>query len=104
MIQNANLRPAAAGMGHTEKEQTCHLMTTTNRIPVTDTSGQQLAPCPPARARILLRRGRAVPHHRHNTFGIRLVDKTVPPDEIDQPVRTEDTPGNENAGFRHKPE
>ena len=77
-------------------------MTTTNRIPVTDASGQQLAPCPPARARILLRRGRAVPHHRQKVFGIRLVNKTVPPDEIHDPSQVDDKSqsASETSGTR----
>ena len=73
-------------------------MNHTNYIPVTDASGQPLAPCHPARARQLLRNGRALPHHRYDIFGIRLVDKTVPPDEIHRATLAIN-PGAEHTGL-----
>ena len=73
-------------------------MNTTTHVPVIDASGQPLAPCHPARARKLLRRGRAVPHHRYDVFGIRLVDKTVPPDEIHRATLAVN-PGAEHTGL-----
>ena len=73
-------------------------MNTTTYVPVIDASGQPLAPCHPARARQLLRRGRAVPHHRYDVFGIRLVDKVVPPDEIHRATLAIN-PGAEHTGL-----
>ena len=73
-------------------------MNATNHIPVIDASGQPLAPCHPARARQLLRRGRAVPHHRYDIFGIRLVDKTIPPDQIHRATLAVN-PGAEHTGL-----
>ena len=76
-------------------------MNTTTHVPVIDASGQPLAPCHPARARQLLRRGRAVPHHRYDVFGIRLVDKVVPPDEIHRATLAVN-PGAEHTGLAHQ--
>ena len=73
-------------------------MNTTTYVPVIDASGQPLAPCHPARARQLLRRGRAVPHHRYDIFGIRLVDKTIPPDQIHRATLAVN-PGAEHTGL-----
>ena len=73
-------------------------MNTNTHVPVIDASGQPLAPCHPARARKLLRNGRAVPHHRHDIFGIRLVDKTVPPDQIHRATLAIN-PGAEHTGL-----
>ena len=73
-------------------------MNHTNYIPVTDASGQPLAPCHPARARQLLRNGRAVARHRYDIFGIRLVDKTVPPEQIHHATLAVN-PGSEHTGL-----
>ena len=73
-------------------------MNTTTYVPVIDASGQPLAPCHPARALQLLRRGRAVPHHRYDIFGIRLVDKTIPPDQIHRATLAVN-PGAEHTGL-----
>ena len=73
-------------------------MNYTNHVPVTDASGRPLAPCHPARARQLLRNGRAVPHHRWDMFAIRLVDKTLPPDEIHH-ATLQVNPGAEHTGL-----
>ena len=73
-------------------------MNTTTHVPVIDASGQPLAPCHPARARQLLRRGRAVPHHRYDIFGIRLVDKIVPPEQIHRATLAVN-PGAEHTGL-----
>ena len=73
-------------------------MNTTTFVPVIDAGGQPLAPCHPARARRLLDNGRAVPHHRWDIFSIRLVDKVVPPDEIDHAILAVN-PGSEHTGL-----
>ena len=73
-------------------------MNTTTHVPVIDASGQPLAPCHPARARKLLRNRRAVPHHRYDIFGIRLVDKVVPPEQIHRATLAIN-PGAEHTGL-----
>ena len=45
------------------------------QVPVYATGGEPLMPCHPARARKLLAKGRAVPHHTRGIFGIRLLDR-----------------------------
>ena len=73
-------------------------MNTTTFVPVLDAGGQPLAPCHPARARRLLDNGRAIPYHRWDIFAIRLVDKTVPPDEIHRATLAIN-PGAEHTGL-----
>ena len=44
------------------------------QVPVYATGGEPLMPCHPARARKLMAKGRATPHHVRGIFGIRLLD------------------------------
>ena len=66
----------------------------TNRqpTPVYSSDYEPLMPCHPARARKLLRNGRAVPHHIRGIFGIRLLDR-----QRDQ-CQVQDTSLNIDAG------
>lgn len=54
--------------------------------------------CHPARARKLLRNGRAVPHHVRGISGIRLLDRTRALSEIQDPAMRID-PGSVNTGI-----
>ncbi|MDP4508321.1 RNA-guided endonuclease IscB [Nonomuraea turcica] len=64
---------------------------------VLDKHGQPLQPCSPARARKLLKQGRAVVH-RHTPFVIRLKDRTVAEREIDG-VELGVDPGSQHTGI-----
>ncbi|MGW2748433.1 RNA-guided endonuclease IscB [Streptomyces sp. NPDC001450] len=64
---------------------------------VLDKHGHPLQPCPPARARQLLRNGRAVVH-RHTPFVIRLKDRTVQNSEVDG-VEIGIDPGSKHTGL-----
>lgn len=57
-------------------------MPANNLVPVVDAIKQQLSPCSPGKARKLMKAGRAKPFHQNDAFGIRLIDKTVPADQI----------------------
>ena len=52
--------------------------------PVYSSDKLPLMPCHPARARILLRNGRAVPHHTKGIFGIRMLDRTREESEVQE--------------------
>ena len=75
-------------------------MTYTNYqpTPVFSSDGQPIMPCHPARARKLLTKGRAVPHHTRGIFGIRLLDRSRAECQI-QDVGLEIDPGSETTGF-----
>ncbi|GAB2491379.1 hypothetical protein GCM10026982_14650 [Nocardiopsis aegyptia] len=64
---------------------------------VLDKHGTPLQPCPPARARRLLVRGRAVVH-RHTPFVIRLKDRTAAESEVDG-VEIGIDPGSRHTGI-----
>jgi 5-methylcytosine-specific restriction endonuclease McrA len=64
---------------------------------VLDKHGTPLQPCPPARARKLLKKGRAVVH-RHTPFVIRLKDRTVAKSEVDG-VEIGLDPGSKHTGL-----
>lgn len=66
--------------------------------PVYSSDGFPLMPCHPARARKLLRNGRAVPHHVRGIFGIRLLDRTPAQSEVQDPAMLID-PGSETTGI-----
>ena len=55
-------------------------------------------PCHPARARKLLRNGRAVPHHIRGIFGIRLLDRNRAESAV-QDIGLNIDPGSETTGF-----
>ncbi|TDD88517.1 HNH endonuclease [Actinomadura darangshiensis] len=63
---------------------------------VLDKHGMPLQPCHPARARYLLRRGRAVVH-RHTPFVIRLKDREIAGSEVDG-VEVGIDPGSKHTG------
>ena len=66
--------------------------------PVHSTDGFPLMPCHPARARKLLRNGRAVPHHVRGIFGIRLLDRTRAECQVQDAALRID-PGSKNTGI-----
>ena len=66
--------------------------------PVFSSDRQPLMPCHPARARKLLRNGRAVPHHVRSIFGIRLLDRTRPESEV-QDITLNVDPGSDTTGI-----
>lgn len=88
-------------MPHTRKESrkgsTMHY-TNHQQVPVYATGGEPLMPCHPARARKLLARGRAVPHHIRGIFGIRLLDRTRT-DSALQGVALNIDPGSDTSGL-----
>ena len=66
--------------------------------PVYSSDGFPLMPCHPARARKLLRNGRAVPHHIRGIFGIRLLDRSRAECEVQDPALRTD-PGSQTTGI-----
>ncbi|WP_306366150.1 RNA-guided endonuclease IscB [Nocardiopsis sp. CC223A] len=64
---------------------------------VLDRHGTPLQPCPPARARRLLAKGRAVVH-RHTPFTIRLKDRTIAQSQVDG-VEIGIDPGSRHTGI-----
>ncbi|MEV6036794.1 RNA-guided endonuclease IscB [Nonomuraea sp. NPDC052116] len=64
---------------------------------VLDKHGHPLQPCAPARARHLLKKGRAVVH-RHTPFVIRLKDRTIDSSEVDG-VELGVDPGSKHTGI-----
>ncbi|MGC9541973.1 RNA-guided endonuclease IscB [Streptomyces sp. UG1] len=64
---------------------------------VLDKHHHPLQPCTPARARKLLRKGRAVVH-RHTPFVIRLTDRTIAESEVDG-VEVGVDPGSKHTGL-----
>ena len=72
-------------------------MTTTNRVFVLDKNKKPLMPCRPARARRLLKRGRAVVY-RLEPFTIILLDRTYDTCEM-QPISLKFDPGSKVTGI-----
>ena len=66
--------------------------------PVYSSDCEPLMPCHPARARKLLRNGRAVPHHVRGIFGIRLLDRSRAESEVQDTSLNIDT-GSSTSGF-----
>ena len=66
--------------------------------PVYSSDEQPLMPCHPARARRLLRSGRAVPHHVKGIFGIRMTDRTRADSQV-QEVSINVDPGSQTTGI-----
>ena len=94
-----SLSQTLARMRRTPQGDDLTVMNYTNYLPTPVYSSDKLPlmPCHPARARILLRNGRAVPHHTKGIFGIRMLDRTREESEvqeidlrIDQGSRTTD--------------
>ena len=67
-------------------------------IPVYSSDAQPLMPTHPARARNLLLKGRAVPHHVKGLFGIRLLDRTRAQSSV-QDVGVNIDPGSQTTGI-----
>ena len=67
-------------------------------VPVYSSDRQPLMPCHPARARKLLRKGRAKPHHVRGIFGIRLLDRTHAESAVQDVALHIDT-GSDTSGF-----
>ena len=75
-------------------------MTYTNHqpTPVYSSDGQPIMPCHPARARKLLTKGRAVPHHVRGIFGIRILDRSRADCQVQDVALNIDT-GSSTTGF-----
>ena len=67
-------------------------------VPVYSSDAQPIMPANPARARKLLQRGRAVPHHVKGLFGIRLLDRTRAQSVV-QDVAVNIDPGSQTTGI-----
>ena len=70
-------------------------------VPVVGAEGKPLMPCHPARARELVRCGRAARRHNRGLFYIKLVDRT---DGATQPVVAGIDPGSKKEGLTVKSE
>jgi hypothetical protein len=70
-------------------------------VPVIGSGGKPLMPCHPARARELVRSGRAVRRHDRGLFYIRLVDRA---DGATQPIAVGIDPGSKKEAFAVKSE
>ena len=66
--------------------------------PVFSSDEKQQMPCHPARARKLMQKGRAVPHHVKGLFGIRLLDHTREQSSA-QDVAINIDPGSQTTGI-----
>ena len=66
--------------------------------PVFSSDGQPLMPTHPAKARKLMQKGRAVPHHVKGLFGIRLLDRTRAESSV-QEVAINIDPGSQTTGI-----
>ena len=66
--------------------------------PVFSSDGQPLMPTHPAKARQLLQKGRAVPHHVKGRFGIRLLDRTRAQSPA-QDIAINIDPGSQTTGI-----
>ena len=66
--------------------------------PVFSSDRQPLMPTHPAKARKLMQKGRAVPHHVKGLFGIRLLDRTREQSSVQDVVINID-PGSETTGI-----
>ena len=66
--------------------------------PVFSSDCQPLMPTHPAKARKLLQKGRAVPHHVKGLFGIRLLDRTRDESSV-QDVAINIDPGSQTTGI-----
>ena len=89
-----------ARMRRTPKGDSRKVMHYTNHqsTPVFSSDGQPLMPTHPAKARKLLQKGRAVPHHVKGLFGIRLLDRTRDESSV-QDVAVNIDPGSQTTGI-----
>jgi hypothetical protein len=78
-------------------EQQHEVHTAPPSVFVLDRHGTPLQPCPPARARKLLAKGRAVVH-RHTPFTIRLKERTIAQSQVDG-VEIGIDPGSRHTGI-----
>ena len=67
-------------------------------VPVYSSDAHPLMPTNPARARKLMQKGRAVPHHVKGLFGIRLLDRTRAQSVV-QDVAINIDPGSQTTGI-----
>ncbi len=67
-------------------------------VPVYSSDDQSLMPTHPAKARKLMQKGRAVPHHVKGVFGIRLLDRTRAQSAV-QDVALNIDPGSQTTGI-----
>ncbi len=98
--QNYNLTHTLARMRRTPKGDSRKVMHYTNHqsTPVFSSDGQPLMPTHPAKARKLMQKGRAVPHHVRGLFGIRLLDRTRDESAV-QDVAVNIDPGSQTTGI-----
>ena len=85
--------PHPQGVDLTVMQYSNHLPT-----PIYSSDDHPLMPCHPARARKLLRNGRAVPHHTKGIFGIRLLDRNRADSEVQDTALRID-PGSNTTGI-----
>ena len=67
-------------------------------VPVLSADGFPLMPCHPARARKLLHKGKAKPHHTKGLFGIKLTERTRAESTL-QHISLNIDPGSNTSGF-----
>ena len=67
-------------------------------VPVYSSDAQPLMPTHPAKARKLMQKGRAVPHHVMGLFGIRLLDRTREQSSV-QDLAVNIDPGSQTTGI-----
>ena len=102
--ENRNSDPEGRPKGEEARDLAAPPHITASRVFVLDRHGQPLMPCHPARARKLLRSGRARVH-RLVPFAIRLVDREAEHSEVDG-VEASLDPGSKYTGmsvFRNTP-
>ena len=87
-------------MRRTPKGASRKVMHYTNHqpTPVFSSDGQPLMPTHPAKARQLMQKGRAVPHHVKGLFGIRLLDRTRAQSVV-QDIAINIDPGSQTTGI-----
>lgn len=68
-------------------------------VPVVSSTGKPLMPCSPKRARILMKKGKAIPRHLKGLFYIKLTDRS---DGDTQPVAVGIDPGSRYEGYTVK--
>ena len=97
----ARTSPSANGEGINSPLRGRRRVTAPFLVPVQDASGKPLMPCHPARARELVRKGRAVRRFDHGIFFVRLIDREG---GGIQPIAVGIDPGSKKEGFTVKSE